>query len=412
MKDILISSFDMEVGGVERSLISMLEHFDYETYKVDLMLYRHQGEFMKLIPKEVNLLKESLPYTSFRKSISELIREKNYPLAVTRVLAKLNTNILGRMKKMEEPGYLQMQLMWRYALPFLPNVEKEYDVAISYLWPHYFIAEKVKAKKKIAWIHTDYSKIETDSRMDIEMWNKFDHIVAVSDACKESFIKKYKELTNKVIVMENITSPLFIKKMAIEQTAHEMLPDKRFKLMTVARLSHAKGIDNGVKALKLLKEKGYNIAWYVVGYGGDEDKVKQLVRKNNLENDFILLGKKTNPYPYIYASDIYVQPSRYEGKAVTVTEAKILGKPIIITNYSTSSSQLTDGIDGIVCDLSVEGIANGLEILLLNENLRNQLANNCMNNDYSNSDELQHLYYLIDKECQRNHLKSSVKGVI
>lgn len=393
MKNILIASFDMEVGGVERSLVSMLDQFDYNSHEINLMLYKHQGEFMNLINDKTNLLSEIPQYTTFRKSIGETFRDRHYAIGISRILSKLHAEIFRRFKRVAEPGYYQMQLMWKYALPYLPQIEKEYDVAISYLWPHYFIAHKIKAKKKIAWIHTDYSNVETNVQMDLEMWREFDHIVAVSDACKESFLSKYGELENKVIVIENINSPDFIKVMADKETAEPMMNDQRFKLMTVARLSHAKGIDNAVKGLKLLKDKGYkDIAWYVVGYGGDEVAIKELIQSNGLEDQFFLLGKKTNPYPYIKACDLYVQPSRYEGKAVTVTEAKILGKPILITNYATAKSQVEDGIDGVICDLNIEGIAAGIERLYKKYELRNKLINHITNQDYSNTYELEKLY--------------------
>lgn len=395
MKNILVASFDMEVGGVERSLISMLENFDYKNYAVDLMLYRHQGDFMDLVTNKVNLLDEIPQYTTFRKSISEILKDKQYSIGVSRILSKVASNLVGKIKRISEPGYYQMQTMWKYALPFLPKVDKEYDVAISYLWPHYFVAEKIKAKKKIAWIHTDYSSIETDIKMDLKMWNKFDHIIAVSEACKNSFLKKYSDLADKVSVMENITSPKFISTMANEVADNPMDKDSRFKVITVARLSTAKGIDQAVEALKILKEKGHRAAWYVVGYGGDEPLIRALIAENNLEDDFILLGKKSNPYPYIRKADLYVQPSRYEGKAVTVTEAKILGKPILITNYATAQSQIKNGFDGYISELSIEGIADGIEKLYRDSELRKGLANNCKDTNYSNSYELEKLYKVI-----------------
>lgn len=393
MKNLLIASYDMEVGGVERSLISMLNNFDYGKYKVDLMLYRHQGDFLDLVSNNVNLLNEIPQYTTFRKSIGETLKDKQFSIGISRLLAKIFVYLTGKIKKRTEPGYYQMQLMWKYALPFLPKVDKEYDVAISYLWPHYFVAEKVKAKKKIAWIHTDFSTVETDIKLDLKMWNKFNYIVTVSEACKTSFLNKYGELENKVIVIENITSPEFIKEMANEKVDNPIMKDNRFTIVTVARLSHAKGIDNAVKALKILKEKGYNeIAWYIVGYGGDETMIKQLIKEYKLENSFILLGKKTNPYPYMKEADIYVQPSRYEGKAVTVGEAQILSKPVIITNYTTAKSQVKDGFDGYITDLSIEGIVSGIEKLYNNPALRQELIRNCSNTNYSNSFELNKLY--------------------
>ncbi|MCY9692625.1 glycosyltransferase [Paenibacillus alginolyticus] len=396
MKNILIASFDMEVGGVERSLVSMLDHFDYKQYAIDLMLYKHQGDFMNLISHKANLLGEIPQYSTFRKSIAKTLQDRQYTIGFSRILSKVHADILGRVRQVAEPGYYQMQLMWKYALPYLPKVEKEYDAAISYLWPHYFIAEKIKAKKKIAWIHTDYSNVETNVKLDLEMWRKFDHIIAVSNACKDSFLAKYRELESKVVVIENITSPDFIRNMAEKEAAIPMVNDERFKIMTVSRLSHAKGIDNAVKALRILKDKGYkDIAWYIVGYGGDEAAIKELIAMNGLDDQFILLGKKTNPYPYIKACDLYVQPSRYEGKAVTVTEAKILGRPILITNYSTAKSQVEDGYDGIICELSVDGIAGGIERLYKKHELRNDISNHNSNQEFSNTYELDKLYGVI-----------------
>ncbi|MEB3100770.1 glycosyltransferase [Ferviditalea candida] len=396
MKKILIASFDLEVGGVERSLISMLEQFDYKHHSVDLMLYKHQGDFMSLLPQKVNLLRENRHYAAFRKSIGELLRNRQYAIGLSRMIAKMHAGFMGAMKRITEPGYYQMQLMWKYALPFLPKMEKKYDMAISYLWPHYFVAEKVNADTKVAWIHTDYSTVETDRAMDMSMWNKFDHIAAVSEACRDSFLRKYPELESKVWVVENITSPNFVRTLADEEITSPLLSDRRFKVMTVARLSHAKGIDQAVHTLKLLKDRGYDdIVWYVVGYGGDESAIRQLISKYSLEDRFILLGKQLNPYPFMRASDIYVQPSRYEGKAVTVTEAKILGKPILITNYPTAGSQVEDGYDGIICDLSVEGIARGIERLYHSEALRAHLVRNLKDMDFSNGDELEKLYAMI-----------------
>lgn len=407
MKKILIASFDMEIGGVERSLISMLEHIDYSKYSVDLLLYKHQGDYMKMIPPQVNILDEIPQYASFRMSIKEVLFNKQLMIGCSRLYSKLWTSLISKMKGIEEPGYMQMQLMWKYALPFLPSLQKTYDVAISYLWPHYFVAEKVNAKKKLAWVHTDYSKIQTNKVLDLKMWNKFDHIVAVSDACKASFLHKYNELNEKVCVMENILSPEEIRKLATERVYNPMDFDHRFKLMTVARLSYAKGIDTAIKAMYELKEKGYDqLVWYVVGFGGDEDHLNELISIYNLEDHFILLGKKTNPYPYIKQCDLYVQPSRYEGKAVTVTEAKILGKPVLITNYSTATSQVNNWVDGLIIPQSVQGIVEGIEMMYKNSGVREKLADNCNKTNYYNYEAMEVLYNLFEDEPK--HIKEVV----
>ncbi|MFG6149948.1 glycosyltransferase [Halobacillus sp. B23F22_1] len=391
MKNLLITSFDMEVGGVERSLISMLTHFDYDKYDVELMLCSHTGEFMDLLPDQPKLLHEVPSYKTFRMSIGKVIKQGKLPIGMARLIAKYRAN----QGASTENGYKQMQYMWKYALPFLPKVDKTYDVAISYLWPHYLVAEKVKAKTKIAWIHTDYSTVDTELEMDLELWDKFDHIIAVSEQCKQAFIKKYPPLKNKVKVIENITSPHLVRTLSNETVDNPMKNDPRFKIITVARLSHAKGIDQAVYAMKLLVDKGYNqLAWYVVGYGGDEDKLRKQIKDNKLEDCFYLLGKKINPYPFMKAADLYVQPSRYEGKAVTVGEAQLLGKPVVITNYQTATSQVNDRIDGFICELSPEGIADGIEKLYQDKELRSQLEHNCSNQNYHNEHELDKLYQL------------------
>src|SRR5690625_1010473 len=360
MNKVLIASFDMEIGGVERSLISMLNHFDYKGNQIDLMLYSHTGDLLNELPCQPNLLTESKTYRTFRMSIGQVFKSGKFSIGISRLLAKCQAS-LGNAA---ENGYKQMQYMWKYALPFLPRLEKQYDVAISYLWPHYFVAEKVEATTKIAWIHTDFSTVETNKNMDLNMWSKFDYLVAVSNECENAFVKKYPVLKKKMIVIENIMSQDFVRKLASEKVDHPFVHDERIKIITVARLSDAKGIDKAVKALHVLKKKGYSdIAWYVVGYGGDEELVRELIAKYELEEDFILLGKKTNPYPFIKTADLYVQPSRYEGKAITVGEAQILGKPVLITNYPTAKSQVKEGLNGVICHLSVEGIADGVERL-------------------------------------------------
>ncbi|MGG1635373.1 glycosyltransferase [Paenibacillus sp. NRS-1760] len=397
MRNVLIASYDMEVGGVERSLAGMLDEFDYNKYEIDLMLYRHKGDFMGLLSGKANLLGEIPQYASFRKSISETLNEKQLRIGASRVLAKAHSAVLGKVKGIEEMGYYQLQLMWKYALPFLPECEKDYDVAISYLWPHYFVADKVRAGKKIAWIHTDYSTVVTNRQQDLKMWEKFDYIIAVSDACRDSFLESYVSLKDKVVVIENMISPELVRTLAKETVMdNPMDNDFRFKLLSVGRLCHQKGFDQAIKAFKQLVDKGYNdMVWYVVGYGDDEAMLRELIEENKLENRFILLGKQTNPYPYVSKCDLYVQPSRYEGKAVTVTEAKILGKPIVITNYPTAPSQVDHGIDGFITDMSIDGIAAGIETLFHDIALRERLSTNCIHSNYSNGNEMDKLYELI-----------------
>ncbi|MFR4992373.1 MAG: glycosyltransferase, partial [Turicibacter sp.] len=223
---------------------------------------------------------------------------------------------------------------------------------------------------------------------------QYDYIISISDEVTKSFLSQYPSLESKIVMIENITSPQFIRMMANE---NDQIPfhSEHFNIVSVGRLCYPKGYDNAVKALRILHDRGYtNLKWYIVGYGGDEPMLRELIAQNGLEDSFILLGKKINPYPYIKACDLYVQPSRYEGKAVTVTEAQILYKPVLITNYETAHSQLKNEFDGYITEKSIEGIADGVEKLYLDAQLREQLVEGCKQSSYGNADELQKLYSL------------------
>ena len=87
--------------------------------------------------------------------------------------------------------------------------------------------------------------------------------------------------------------------------------------------------DIAIKAAAILVKKGYTIKWYVLGEGEERNTLEQSIKEHNLIANFILLGIKENPYPYINNATIYVQPSRFEGKSLAIDEAKILHKPIL-----------------------------------------------------------------------------------
>lgn len=131
------------------------------------------------------------------------------------------------------------------------------------------------------------------------------------------------------------------------------------KILTIGRFSLPKRIESIPYICTEMERLGINFKWYIIGYGPDKD-IQEALDKYNMRHRMILLGKKTNPYPYIKACDIYVQPSIYEGKSVTVREAQILYKPVVITNYPTAKSQVSSGLDGVIVPLDEQEIAKGI----------------------------------------------------
>ena len=398
-KNILIISANLEVGGVERSLIGLLGIIDYNRYEVDLMLWRHEGLFFKLLPNGPRLLPQLPQYSTFQRPIIKILREGHVRIAFARLLAKFSSLLDGQRQHIQEPGYLAEQRGWRFALPSLPVISGHYDIVISFFGPHYIATDRVNARTKVGWIHNDYRMIPIDGDHEAAMWGKLDRIVAVSEECREAFLNRFPQFADRTIVIENILSPSFIRQQAAEFDANkEMIPGAGLtRILTVGRFSHQKGFDDAILACRKLIDSGRNIRWYAIGYGPDTFMMHKLIAANGLTDRFIVLGVKTNPYPYMLSCDLYVQPSRYEGKAVTVREAQILGRPVMITRFSTAASQVEEGIDGHICELGVDGIVSGVQRLIDDAAYRNRIAATAATRDYSNHDEVEKIYSLISQ---------------
>lgn len=396
MKKILIISHAMEIGGAERALLGLLNSIDKSKYEVDLFLARHEGEMMKFIPSIINLLSTNqAKYLAV--PMNNLLKEMQLKMLYGRLKAKILAK--RKIKKLQLKSENQIELTYShlYTYKYIDNINIgiEYDLAISFLTPHYICLNKCKAKKKIAWIHTDYSTIDIDVETEFKMWSKFDYIASISDECTDAFLIKFPTLKDKIIRIDNI-----ITNNMIENQSNDFLPleydNNCIRLLSVGRFSNAKNFDNIPAICKYIVDQGLNIKWYIVGYGGDEQLIKGKIQEYNMGNHVFILGKKENPYPYIKGCDIYIQPSRYEGKAVTVREAQILCKPVVITNYPTSKSQIDDGIDGVIVSMDNEECAQGIMDFINNKELQNKIVSYLKEHDYSNSNEVEKIYKLME----------------
>lgn len=387
MKKILIVSHAMEIGGAERALAGLLSAFDPEKYSVDLFLFRHEGELMGLIPEEINLLPEKRAYSSMAVPIGRALRELCFRVAYGRWRGKR-----AAAKYTKEHGInggaVALEYSHRYTVKYMPQISaEEYDLAISFLTPHYYVAEKCRAKKKIAWIHTDYSYIDVDTVSELAMWSAYDRIASISDDVSTAFTRKFPSLSDRLIRVDNIISPDGIRKCAAaKDVSGEM--DGKIKLLSCVRFCEAKNFDSIPEIARHLVDLGNDIKWYIIGFGGGEELIRAKIGIHGMENRVIILGKRADPYPYMNACDVYVQPSRYEGKAVAVREAQILGKPVVITDYPTSASQLDDGVDGIIVPLDPQACAEGISALLHDAEKMKKLSESCLSRDYSDRGEI------------------------
>lgn len=397
-KHIFIAIQYLEIGGAERALIGLLSSLDYTKYEVDLFVYRHSGEFMKFIPDEVNLLPEIKKYTTLSRPIKEIVKEGYIDIAIGRVLAHLKNKIFNKRHQIKDSIAIY-QYVASYTTPFMPSFYKrgEYDLAISFLIPHNIVREKVLAKQYWAWIHTDYSYVDIDVDYELPVWSAYNKIISISEDVTKGFLSKFPALSPKITIIENILSENFVKEQAEEKVDLSFLPSDSIKFCTVARFSYPKAIDRAVYICKELIDKGLNIYWYIIGYGSDETMIREKIKETQMEKRFVLIGKKENPYPYIKATDFYIQPSRYEGKAVTVREAQILEKPVVITNYPTAKSQLNDGIDGVIVPDSIEGATDGIEAFLKDKDKQNRIIAYLKAHHYGNEFETKKIDKLLNE---------------
>ncbi len=398
MKKILVFSHALEIGGAERALIGLLETMDTTKYQVDLFLMRHEGELLKYIPEGIHLLPENRQYSCLAIPFGKVLKRGCFGMALGRFFGKQKAAQRVRELGLTGENDVALEYSHKYTVPFLPMVSGEtYDLAISFLTPHYFVARKVKAKKKLAWIHTDYSIVSTDRESQLKMWDAYDRIASISDQVTESFLKAFPELEKKILLLPNIMPMRYLNSMTNAFSVEQEMPaDGSVRLLSIGRFCTAKNFDNVPNICRRLREMGHNVKWYLIGFGGDEALIRQKILEAGMGDFVIILGKKENPYPYIAACDLYVQPSRYEGKCVSVIEAQILHKPVVITNYATSGSQLRDGYDGVVVPMDNEGCAEGIAAVLADQPLQQRLIENTRNNDYTNSGEIEKIYRLIE----------------
>ena len=361
MKKVFIYAYNLELGGIERSLIGLLESFNKDEYLVDLFLAKHEG-----------FIYESL----------------------MRIVAKVVNKAL-RFLKNDNTIAIESFIYHKFIISRMKGQRREYDMAVSFAMPYFYVLNKVHANVKIGFIHTDYSRVNINFKFVRKMFDRIDYIASVSESVRESLLNSITMDSNKTIVIENIM-PVKSMDRAASAVQHDMPDDGAIRLLSIGRFGEAKNFDNVPFICKRIVENGQNVKWYLIGFGNGESLIRQRIKESDTENRVIILGKRENPYSYISDCDLYVQPSRYEGKAVTVREAQMLGKPVVITNFPTSKSQLKDGYDGLIVPLDNDKCADAISELLRDRELMNRLSENCRSSDYTNYNEVQKLYSILD----------------
>jgi glycosyltransferase involved in cell wall biosynthesis len=383
----------LDAGGGEKSLVNLLNTID-SRYEIDVVLFHKRGIFLKMIPENINVYGVAGNFDIFSMGLSQSVKMAlksfNLKLVANRILFALKNRWVKNVSHAE-------QFSWKYVAASMQPIEKQYDVAIAFLEKSsiYFTVEKINATKKIGFIHNDYIELGMAADFDRPYFKKLNHIVTVSGECAHVLEKIFPEFQDKISVMYNIVSPKLIHRMAKTGNANDMAETAK-TIVSIGRLHPQKGFDMAIDACEIIVKKGHDIKWYVIGEGHERPVLEKKIADKMLENHFFLIGLRENPYPYVKKAALYAQTSRFEGKSIAIDEAKILAKPIVVTNFTTVKDQIQDKINGVITEINPESVAKGIIKMLEDETLRQALVENLKKENLGTEPEIEKLYDLIE----------------
>lgn len=399
MKKVLFVINTLGCAGAETALIELLKSLDEKEYELSLYVLMGQGEMIDKIPENVKLLNDHY--------CKDSVLSKQGKQAMMKTVWRSfweNGNVFGKFayivrtfSAMRRTGKFQPdKILWRVISDGSPRFEETYDLAVAYLegGSTYYVADHVKAKKKAAFIHIDYESSGYTKGMDRNCFDKIDRIFTVSDEVKKHFLNVYPKYQDKVKVFHNIINQDEIRRKAEAETGFEDHFDG-VRLLTVGRLTYQKAYDIAIDAMKLIKDRGYKVRWYILGEGSERPALEKKVKELGLEKEFLMPGAASNPFPYYKQADIYVHATRFEGKSIAIQEAQTLGCAIIASDCNGNREQIVQEKDGLLCLLEPESIAEAVISLVKDRDKRIRLGNAAKEKDIVHKGEIQLLLELM-----------------
>lgn len=364
MKKILFVINTMGQAGAETAFLDFLKKMKGLECEISLYILMGQGEMIGKLPPYVRILNRSL------SSLSVLTSQGRRKMALTvfhafwhhgKCCGKLYS-IMQSFADMAKVKRIQSsKLFWRVLSDGAQRFETEFDLAVAWLegGAAYYVADHVNARRKAAFVHIDYKSAGYTRNMDRGCWRQFDRIFTVSEKVKGNFQAFYPEYAEKVDVFDNYIDQDFLRLRAKEAGGFSDDFDG-IRLLTVGRLTYQKAYDIAIETMSILKKSGHRVKWYVLGEGEQRRYLERKIDVLGLKEDFLLLGAVENPYPYYEQADIYVHATRFEGKSIAIQEAQTLGCAVIASDCSGNRELITDGEDGILCQLIPENIAESI----------------------------------------------------
>lgn len=402
-KRILFVINTMGQGGAEVAMIELMKALPkLIDCQIDLYVMLGQGELIDSIPPHVNLLNKNMDPTDVLSSAG---RVKLYKHTSTKLISGLSgprnlPYIIANRREMRRSGnVVTKNLLWKAVSDGTKPPREEYDLAIAYIEgaSTYYVADKVKAGAKAAFVHVDYHKAGYTRKLDHGCYERFQVIYCVSNDVKNSFISEYPELSDRVHVFRNIIDPAGIIEKSKSGTGFDDDCDG-VRIVSLGRLVKQKSYETAIEVARILKERGHRFRWYVLGEGEERSALENEIRNKGVENEFVLFGSVRNPFPYLRESDIFVQCSKFEGQSIAVREAKVLGMPIVLSLSNGNRDQITDGVDGIYVGTDAPSVADGIERLIKDPKLRERLGDAAAKSNQEHEDAVLLLQLIKNRE--------------
>ena len=392
-KKILFIIGILDTGGVSKSMLSLLNVIDKEKYEVSLLMMNTSGAFSDQIPTGVRVLSDSrlTALTSGFSGVKDLLSFRKgigfHPLLAFLSLIRFVFSFVDK------------SLAGVFLARISPKITDEnFELIIDYNGQQdlYYMVDKLNGKQKITFFHSDYRKWRYYEKADRKYFGKVDGIYTISEECVSALKEVFPEYTDKFHLMENITSPSLINKLAdelIEPTLTKQQHD--FIIASLGYVSIGKGSELAVQVAKKLKEVGISFEWWFIGGVTNDWDYQGFVKKNGLEDNVKFLGVKANPYPYLKRADLYVHLSKFEGKSIALDEVKVLCKPVVVTNFSTVHDQFEDRVNASICEMTVEDATDKVTELIHNASLRQSYIDYLKQHIVDNSNEIEKIYSLL-----------------
>lgn len=393
MKKILIAIYNLSAGGGQKSLVSLLNTIPKDKYSIDLLLMDKKGLFLSQVPEFINIIEGEKKLKAMHHPISDF----KFFTPFNRLWWKI---LQSRLKAKIFYKYLHReQSHWKTWKAYVNSLPEEYDCAIGYVEGvmNYFVMDKVKAKRKILWIHNVYTSLHYNISFDFDYFNQADYVVTMSESGLQSLQECFPSIKSKFIVLENISNGNLIKKLAKEPIKEEEFKEfNGLKLLSIGRLMDQKNYPLAIATAAELRKRNIKFLWYVIGEGFDRPILEALVQKESLENCFKMIGLRSNPYQYMQIADIIVMTSKFEGRSIALDEAKILNKLIVTTNYTSATDVVTNEETGLICEMAPQAVADAICKLNSNKSLTTHIISQLQVKNWDNTNEVEKYYAAIE----------------